>query len=136
MRKKQFQYEIFKCVFDASSLINIEREGKMNALRKHKGAVLIPEKVAGEINQPKSPLHGFITKYPETVISFQANEEDRYLQIRSQVGIHDGEASAIAIALNRGLSLVIDERETKATGKAKNHGVKTLSWRDFLKGNI
>ena len=50
-----------------------------------------------------------------------------------QPGIDEGEASVIAIAAKRHLPLVIDERDTKATGKAKNHGVDTLSWQKFLK---
>jgi hypothetical protein len=39
----------------------------------------------------------------------------------------------MAIALKRNLTLVIDERNTKATGKANNHGIKTLGWQEFLK---
>jgi predicted nucleic acid-binding protein len=124
------QKELFQYVFDASSLINIERQKKMGELRKRKGGVLIPEKVAVEVNMPNSPLHKFISKYPGVVTSFQMTEEEEYLRVRSQVGIDDGEAAAIAISTNRRLPLVIDDKKGKT--KAENHGVKTLSWQDFL----
>jgi len=40
----------------------------------------------------------------------------------------------MAIALKRELRLVIDERNTKATGKARNHGIKVFSSEEFIKG--
>jgi len=125
------QEELFQYVFDASSLINIERQKKMGELRKRKRGILIPEKVAVEVNMPNSPLHKFISKYPGVVTSFQKTEEEEYLRVRSQIGIDDGEAAAIAISTNRRLPLVIDDKKGKT--KAENHGVKTLSWQDFLK---
>lgn len=125
------QEELFQYVFDASSLINIERQKKMGELRKHKRGILIPEKVAVEVNMPNSPLHKFISKYPGVVTSFQKIEEEEYLRVRSQIGIDNGEAAAIAISTNRRLPLVIDDKKGKT--KAENHGVKTLSWQDFLK---
>lgn len=125
------QKELFQYVFDASSLINIERHKKMGELRKRKGGILIPEKVAVEVNMPNFPLHKFISKYPGVVTSFQKTEEEEYLRVRSQVGIDDGEAAAIAISSNRRVPLVIDDKKGKT--KAGNHGIKTLSWQDFLK---
>jgi len=125
------QRELFKYVFDASSLINIERNKKIGRLRRRKGAVLIPEKVALEVDMPNSPLHRFISKYPDVVTPFQNSEEEEYLRTRSQVGIDDGEAAAIAVALKRKLPLVIDDRKGKT--KAENHEIQTLRWNDFLK---
>jgi predicted nucleic acid-binding protein len=124
------QQGLFRYVFDASSLINIERNRKIGKLRKAKGAVLIPEKVAQEVNMPNSPLHRFITKYPHVITLFQKNEEDEYLKIRSQIGIDDGEAAAITIALMRKLPIVIDDLKGKR--KSENHGVKTVSWQDYI----
>jgi predicted nucleic acid-binding protein len=130
------QKELFLYVFDSSALINIKRNGKTRTLQKRKGGILIPEKVAAEINHPMvplvDPLRKFISKYPQVVTPFQNKEEEEYLRIRSQPGIHDGEASAMTIALKRNYPLVIDEKDTKATGKAKNHGIKTLNWKEFL----
>jgi predicted nucleic acid-binding protein len=131
------QKELFQYVFDSSALINIKRNRRTRFLQKRKEGMLIPEKVAEEINHPKvrrdDPLRKFLSKYPQVVTSFQNNEEDEYLRIRSQAGIHDGEASAMAIALKRKHTLVIDEKDTKATGKAKNHGINTMNWKEFLK---
>lgn len=134
MGKKPVQPELLQYVFDASSLINIERNRKMSLMRNARGAVLIPEKVAGEVNQPGTPLSRFILAYPEVVTPFlSAHEEHEYLRVRRQPGIHDGEASAIAVALSRKKSLVIDEKETRATGKAREHGIEALTSQEFVK---
>ncbi len=106
----------------------------MTILRRRRGEVLIPEKVAVEVNQPNTPLHRFISKFHQVVTKFQNNEEEKYLRVRSQVGIDDGEAAAIAIAIKRRLSLVIDDKKGKE--KAENHGVQTFTWQDFVQGNI
>jgi predicted nucleic acid-binding protein len=102
----------------------------LGKLRKAKGAVLIPEKVAKEVNMSNSPLHRFINRFPQVITPFQANEEEVYLRVRSQIGIDDGEAAAIAVALKRNLPLVIDDIKGKT--KSENHGIKTLGWQDFI----
>lgn len=129
------QKSLFQCVLDSSSLINIDRERKMKILRKRKGEVLIPEKVAYEVAfdpqiRSDDHLRKFIMKYPELVTRFQGGEEDDYLQIRKQIGIHDADAAAIAISMKRRLPLVIDDK--KAKEKAEKHGVETLSWKKFI----
>jgi len=125
----------FQYVFDACSLINIERNKKMTWLRKRKGEVLIPDKVAFEVNQPNSPLHRFISRYPGIVTQFQNNEEEEYLRIRRQAGIHVGEAAAIAIALKRNLPLVTDDKRGKA--KAEELGIKKiLTCDEFFKKDM
>ena len=137
MGKKSVQPELFQYVFDASSLINIERSGQMALLRSLKGALLIPEKVAQEVGQPNTPLQRFTATYPDVIVQFQnAGEEHDYLRFCSQRVIDEGEASAMAIALNRNKQLVIDERETKATGKAREHGIEILSSQDFIKQRL
>lgn len=80
------------------------------------------------------PLRKFILNNPEVVTNLKDEEEEEYLRIASQQGIDSGEASTMAIAMKRNLPLVIDEKETKARGKAKNHGISTLTGEDFLKG--
>jgi len=129
-----FEKSLFQYLFDSSSLINIERNKKMTILRKRRGEVLIPGKVATEINQPNTPLHRFISKFYQVITQFQNNEEEEYLRVRSQVGIDDGEAAAIAMAIKRRLPLVIDDK--KGIEKAENHDVKTFAWQDFVKGII
>ena len=126
-----FQRSLFQYVFDASSLINIERLKKMTELKKRKGDVLIPEKVSQEVNQPNAPLYKFILKYPNMVTQFQNSEEDEYLRIRGDIGIDDGEAAAIAIAFKRNLPLVIDDKKGRA--KAQQLGIRILTWDEFFK---
>ena len=104
----------------------------MTILRRRKDEVLIPVKVAAEVNQPNTPLHRFVSNFRETITQFEKDEEEEYLRVRSQVGIDDGEAAAIAIAIKRHLLLIIDDR--KAKEKADKHGVQTLTWDDFVKG--
>ena len=109
-------------------------------MEERKGAILISERVAYEVAEhPKvlktDPLRQFVERNHQIVTQFKDNEEEQYLLILQQPGIDEGEASVIAIASKRHLPLVIDERDTKATGKAKNHGVDTLSWQNFLKGS-
>lgn len=137
MRKKGFARELWEYVVDSTSLINIERNMGIKALRERKGAILISKRVEYEVaHDPKIPktdsLRQFVLANPQIVTEFQNNEEEEYLRILRQFGIHEGEASVIAIASKRKRPLVIDERETKATGKARNHGVRTLSWQEFL----
>jgi predicted nucleic acid-binding protein len=140
MKKKSFAREFWQYVIDACSLINIEHKKGIKALEDRRGAVLISEKVAYEVaGDPKisktDPLRQFVMANPQIVTQFQNNEEEEYLMVLRQPGIDEGEASVISIASKRHLTLVIDERDTKATGKAKNHGVNTLSWQKFLKAS-
>jgi len=141
VKKKPFIPEIWQYVFDSCSLINIEQREGVRTLERRKGAILITERVKYEVAEdPRirqtDPLRQFVLRNPELVTRFKDNEEEEYLRILSQQGINSGEASGMAIALKRNLPLVIDERDTKATGKAKNHGIRTLSWKDFIEGKI
>lgn len=128
------QRSLFRYIFDASSLINIERNRKVSFLRKNKASVIIPEKIAYEVGldphiPSNAPLRKLILKYPELVASFENNEEDEYLLIRRQIGIDDGEAAAIAISLKRRLPLVIDDMKGK--NKAENHELKPWGGKSF-----
>ena len=138
MKKKGFARGFWQYVIDSSSLINIEQNRGVRTLEQRTGAILISERVAYEVaSDPKilktDPLRQFVVANPQIVTQFQNNEGDEYLLVLRQPGIDEGEASVIAIAAKRHLPLVIDERDTKATGKAKNHDVNTLSWQEFLK---
>ena len=139
MKKSDFTADFWQCVLDSSSLINIERNGGIRTLERLKGSILIPEKVAYEVAfdhrvRRTDPLRKFVNKYPRIITQFQGDENDEYLRIVSQPGIGPGEAAAMTIALKRKLPLVIDEKETKARGKANNHGIETIDGQDFLKG--
>ena len=124
---------LFQHVFDSSSLIEIERKRHMNDLRRRRSEVVLPEKVANEVGTKGTPLFGFIAHYPEVVSAFDSAEESAYLQIRSQVGIHDGEAAAIAVASVRRIPLVIEDKRGRT--KAASHGVGCLTWNEFIHGN-
>jgi predicted nucleic acid-binding protein len=138
VKKKAFSREFWQYLIDSSSLINIEQNEGVKTLEQRRGSILISERVAYEVaDDPRirktDPLRKFILRNPQVITQFQDNEEEEYLWILRQPGIDPGEASVMAIALKRGLPLVIDERHTKATGKANNHGIKTSSWQKFLR---
>jgi len=130
MRRKVPSAALFRYVFDASSLINIERHGLIPKLKQLKDMVLMPKKVADEIDQPNSPLSRFIHSCPEVVTDLMDGEDQEYLRVRRQPGIDDGEAAVIAVAIRRHLPVVIDDAKGKA--KAESHGIQTLRWTDFF----
>jgi predicted nucleic acid-binding protein len=121
---------------DSSALINIQRKRGVEYLKRRKGAILLPKQVEYEVAldprvKKRYPLRQFVLKNPNIVTQFRDDEDEEFLKILRQPEIDDGEAAAIAIALKRGLPLVIDERNTKATGKARNHGIKVLKSEEF-----
>ena len=82
---------LFQYVFDSSSPIDIERNKRMNCLRKRHAEVILPEKVAEEVKQPRrSPLKTFIDRYPNVVTEFTPAEEEQYLRMVKQRGIDEG----------------------------------------------
>src|SRR3989442_7222692 len=125
MKKRHISGELWQHVVDSSSLINIQRRHGIGSLKKRMGSILVPEKVAEEVAfDPRIPqsdsLKRFIESHPQIVSAFQDTaEEEEYLRILKQTGIGPGEAAAMAMAVSRRLPLVIDEKETRATGKAK-----------------
>jgi predicted nucleic acid-binding protein len=119
-------------VFDASSLINIERKRQVKHLRARHSEVIVPDKVAEEVKIPGYPLCTFLERYPSAVTAFNTREEDRYLEIRGQPGIHNGEAAAITLSICRELPLVIDESAKRGRGKAQNHHIHCLSSQEWI----
>lgn len=110
----------------------MERRRFVRHLRRRYDEVILPEKVSEEVKQPRSPLKNFLDNHPQVIIPFSSAEEDRYLEIRGQPGIDDGEAAAITLAISRNLPLVIGDK--KGRSKAENHGISCLSWQKFLEG--
>jgi predicted nucleic acid-binding protein len=138
MKRKTFNFQLWQYVLDSSSLINIQQNEGVRILERRKGAILISEKIAEEVAldpriRKSDPLRQFVLNNLEIITQFKNGEEEEYLRILKQQGIDPGEASAMAIALKRGLPLVIDD--TKATGKAQNHGIKTWDWKKFVRGS-
>lgn len=128
------QSVFFRHVFDASSLIEIERKSRVRKLRQVREHVVIPKKVAEEVRKPRTPLQTFVRKYPRVVVPFQGREGQIYLRVMQQPGIHEGDAAAIAVAMSRGLPLVVED--VRARAKAEGHGVKCLRWTEFLGGAL
>lgn len=104
----------------------------MSSLRRRRREVILPSKVAEEVALPGSPLARFVSSYPSIVAELTSSEEDLYVRMRGQAGIHDADTAAIALALSRSVPLVIDDKRGRT--KASNHGVECLGWRQFLEG--
>ena len=119
-------------VFDASSLINLEKPNRLSILHDLRTRVVIPQRVAREVNKPRTDLAGWLNQHPECVTAFFTEEHELYYQFITQIKprIHDGEAAAMAVALNRGATLVIDENT--ARGKAESHGIRCLNAAELL----
>ncbi len=140
MIRKALEPSFWQCVVDADALINIQRKYGVETLEKLKGSLLITDHVEFDVARhpriPSSdPLRKFVERNPNIVTHFKVDEEQEYLRIRaSHPHLGAGEVSSMVVALKRNLTLVTDEKETKATGKAKNLGIKTITSEDFLKG--
>lgn len=140
MIRKALEPSFWQCVVDADALINIERKYGIETLEKLKGSLLITDHVEFDVARhpkiPRSdPLRKFVERNPNIVTHFKEDEGQEYLQIRARhPHLGAGEVSSMVVALKRNLTLVTDEKETKATGKAKNIGIKTITSEDFIKG--
>ena len=104
----------------------------MRDLRRRAGELMLPKKVAEEVMQPGTPLKRFLEAHREVIVTFRPQEENEYLRVLKQPGIDEGEAAAIAVALNRELPLVVEDRRGRA--KAENHGIKCLTWKEWCSG--
>lgn len=126
-------------VFDSSSLINFERTGNLEHLTELGDWVLIPVAVAREVSyKADSQAALWLKRNPSRVVGFQSDDEEGlYWKLRQQkepYQVHDGEASAIALARFRKGTLVCDESKNKpAMQKASHLDVSCLACSEFLK---
>jgi len=119
-------------VFESSSLINLERRKMVRRLPPPGRQIIVPQKVAEEVRKKGSPLAKWLSQRRARTENFVGNESAVYLRLRRQTAIHDGEASAIAIASCRKYTLVIDETNRAVLRKAGIHGVRTIEVTQFV----
>jgi predicted nucleic acid-binding protein len=116
-------------VFNASSLINLERTKSLRVLEQlaQNRRLVIPERVAREVNAPRKPLENWLRRNRKSVTGLLPQESTLYLKYLRQRHpmIHDGEAAALAVAAHRGCTLVIDDRS--ALNKATEHNIPHLT---------
>ena len=121
-------------VFNASSLINLERNKSLRVLEQlaQSRRLVIPDRVAREVNAPRNPLESWLSRNRKTVTGLLPEEGTLYLQYLRQTHpkIHDGEAAALAVAAHRGCTVVIDDRS--ALQKAAEHNISHLTSGAFL----
>jgi predicted nucleic acid-binding protein len=122
-------------VFNASSLINLERAGSLRVLDKlaQNQRLVIPDRVAREVNAPRKPLENWLRRNRRSVTDLLPQESSLYLQYLRQTHpkIHDGEAAALAVAAHRGCTVVVDDRS--ALQKAAEHNIPHLTSGAFLR---
>jgi predicted nucleic acid-binding protein len=128
-------------VIDATSLINLEKYVPLWNFPPPGGSIIITRIVA----EDEIKVGSFIYRdwlQSGKLEDLQGPEEGIFYELRKQefitidgrrqpVQIHDGEASAIAIAVHRHCILVTDDEGAKR--KAKLHNVTPLSWQGFYK---
>lgn len=118
-------------VFDASSLIELERSNNLRILDGLGSRARVPQRVAREVNKEGTPLRRWLIRNPRNITKFAIPREgELYLKLMGSKSIDDGEAAAIAIAANRGWTLVTDDRPAKKA--AIGLGVVCLSTKAFL----
>ena len=121
-------------VFDASSLINLERQNKLWHLTEHGDSVVIHYRIAKEVTKnPRSDLAEWVARHPDRIThTFLTQESELYIRLRQQrtPKIQDPDAIAIAIAWYRKGFLVCDDNA--ALQKAKRHDVNCLTVDLFL----
>ena len=121
-------------VFDASSLINLERQNKLWHLSEYGDLVVIHYRIAKEVTKdPRSRLSEWINKHPSIIsYTFLPQESELYISLRQQKipKVQDPDAIAIAIAWYRKGILVCDDNP--ALQKANHHGVTYLTADQFM----
>jgi len=122
-------------IFDASSLINLERQNKLWHLSQHGDLIVIHHRIAKEVTKnQRSGLAKWLARHPSRITyTFLPQEGELYIRLRQQrtPKIQDPDAIAIAIAWYRKGVLVCDDNP--ARGKASRHGVNCLTANEFIK---
>ena len=122
-------------IFDASSLINLERQDKLRHLSELGHLVVIHERIAKEVSKnPRSDLAKWIVRHPDRInhAPLLADESTLHVRLRQQrtPKVHDPEAIALAIAWHRKGILVCDDNA--ALWKANHHSVTCLKVDQFV----
>lgn len=121
-------------VFDASSLINLERQNKLWHLSEHGDRVVIHARIAKEVTKnPRAPLAEWVSRHLSNIThTFLPKEHQLYFKLRQQrtPKIHDPDAIAIAIAWHRHGFLICDDNT--ALQKANHYGVNCLTVDKFV----
>lgn len=123
-----------KYVFDASSLICIEKNDLWDSIKSSKDQIVISNIVAKEVSEgPEGKrFRSFLEKHPEVVTSFTEEEGIKYLEILAQSGrIHEGEASTVTLAMMRS-ELMLVCNDTAGRKKAKKHKISLTYWKVFV----
>lgn len=123
-------------VLDATSLIHFERSKDLGRLPAAEVKLFIPDRVAREVNKPRYPLRRWLEENFRLVTKMLPEESRSYLKFRIQpeTKLDDGEAAALAIALQRSAQLVTDDGA--AQRKATSHGVPWLDTGNFVRQAI
>lgn len=120
--------------FDASTLINLERQGKLGPLSELGNLVVIHERIAGEVSKdPRSDLAVWLKRNPKSITrTFLPQETELYVKLRQQrtPKVHDPEAIAIALAAHRNGILVCDDGAARQ--KANHYGVACMTVDQFI----
>ena len=121
-------------VFDAACLIELERSRSLSIVADLGERAIVPRRVEREVSKPGTLLERWLGQHRYAVKRFVpgSQEEQAYYELTRDNGprLGDGEAAAIAVALNRGAVLVTDDRA--AIEAAENLGIACMTTNEFL----
>ena len=119
-------------VFDSSSLIDVERSRNLRKIPVEPGAVVIPQRVFSEVNKPGTPIATWLRRNRLAPTQFLPDEGSHYLRLkRDHTGLGDGEAAAIAIAVQRRGTVVTEDR--LATTIAEAQGARCVNTEGYFR---
>jgi len=111
----------------------LENPNRLSILTGLRARIVVPYRVAKEVNTPGTALERWLSRNRQRVTPFLTTKEhELYYQFYTQTEpkIDDGEAAAMAVALNRGATLVIDDNTARA--KAESHGIYCFGINELL----
>lgn len=118
-------------VFDSSSLINLEHSSELKLLSKPGNLLIVPSRVAKEINKRGSRLGTWLKK--GKVAYFLVDSENQlFMKLRvSEKALSDADIQGIVIARQRNATYVVEEAAARKV--AEELGVRCINAADFMK---
>lgn len=116
-------------VFDSSSLIELEHSRNLRHLPTSGGSwIVVPSLVAREVSKKGTPLEAWLRH--GRIARFVGPEDEDFLRLLRQPGVHDAECQALAMAYHRGLTLVAEEGPIRR--EARRLSVRCINAEEFM----
>ena len=117
-------------VFDSSSLIELERSHDLRHLSPPGNFLIVPSRVAKEVNKRGSPLATWLKKGRVAMFVATSEHELFYRLTLQAQGLSDADIQGIVITHHRRGKYVVEENAARRM--AENLGLSCLSAKEFL----